>query len=49
VAHLVFASSSSFYSGITHLPFTEHDNVNHPVSLYAVTKKANELMVHSSN
>jgi UDP-glucuronate 4-epimerase len=47
VAHLVFASSSSVYGGHTHLPFCEHDNVDHPVSLYAATKKANELMAHS--
>ena len=47
VEHLVFASSSSVYGGHTHLPFSEHDNVDHPVSLYAATKKANELMAHS--
>ena len=47
VAHLVFASSSSVYGANTHLPFSEHDNVDHPVSLYAATKKANELMAHS--
>ena len=45
--HLVFASSSSVYGANTKLPFSEHDNVDHPVSLYAVTKKANELMAHS--
>ena len=45
--HLVFASSSSVYGGNTRLPFSEHDNVDHPVSLYAATKKANELMAHS--
>jgi UDP-glucuronate 4-epimerase len=45
--HLVFASSSSVYGANTRLPFTEHDNVDHPVSLYAATKKANELMAHS--
>jgi len=47
VGHLVFASSSSVYGANTRLPFSEHDNVDHPVSLYAVTKKANELMAHS--
>src|SRR5690349_3200295 len=41
--HLVFASSSSVYGGNTHLPFSVHDNVDHPISLYAATKKANEL------
>lgn len=45
--HLVFASSSSVYGGNTKLPFSEHDNVDHPVSLYAATKKANELMAHT--
>ena len=45
--HLVFASSSSVYGANTRLPFSEHDNVDHPVSLYAATKKANELMAHS--
>ncbi len=47
VKHLVFASSSSVYGANTHLPFAEHDNVDHPVSLYAATKKANELMAHT--
>jgi len=47
VAHLVYASSSSVYGGNTALPFSEHQNVDHPVSLYAATKKANELMAHS--
>lgn len=47
VEHLVFASSSSVYGGNTALPFSEHDNVDHPVSLYAATKKANELMAHA--
>jgi UDP-glucuronate 4-epimerase len=47
VKHLVYASSSSVYGGNTHLPFSEHDNVDHPVSLYAATKKANELMAHT--
>ncbi len=45
--HLVFASSSSVYGANTRLPFSEHDNVDHPVSLYAATKKANELMAHT--
>jgi UDP-glucuronate 4-epimerase len=44
--HLVYASSSSVYGGNTHMPFSTHDNVDHPVSLYAATKKANELMAH---
>jgi UDP-glucuronate 4-epimerase len=47
VGHLVYASSSSVYGGNTRLPYSEHDNVDHPVSLYAVTKKSNELMAHS--
>ncbi|MCX7174910.1 MAG: NAD-dependent epimerase [Proteobacteria bacterium] len=47
VGHLVFASSSSVYGGNTRMPFSEHDNVDHPVSLYAATKKANELMAHT--
>ncbi len=47
VKHLVFASSSSVYGANTRLPFSVHDNVDHPVSLYAATKKANELMAHS--
>jgi UDP-glucuronate 4-epimerase len=47
VAHLVYASSSSVYGGNTRLPFSVHDNVDHPVSLYAATKKAGELMAHS--
>lgn len=47
VGHLVFASSSSVYGSNTKLPFSEHDNVDHPVSLYAASKKANELMAHS--
>ena len=45
--HLVYASSSSVYGGNTNLPFTERQPVNHPVSLYAATKKANELMAHT--
>lgn len=47
VGHLVYASSSSVYGANTRLPFSEHDNVDHPVSLYAATKKANELMAHT--
>jgi UDP-glucuronate 4-epimerase len=46
VEHLVYASTSSVYGGNTHMPFSVHDNVDHPVSLYAATKKANELMAH---
>jgi UDP-glucuronate 4-epimerase len=46
-SHLVFASSSSVYGANTRLPFSVHDNVDHPVSLYAATKKANELMAHA--
>jgi UDP-glucuronate 4-epimerase len=45
--HLVFASSSSVYGANTKQPFSEHDNIDHPVSLYAATKKANELMAHA--
>jgi UDP-glucuronate 4-epimerase len=45
--HLVYASSSSVYGANTHLPFSVHDNVDHPISLYAATKKANELMAHA--
>ena len=47
VGHLVYSSSSSVYGGNTNLPFSERQPVNHPVSLYAATKKANELMAHS--
>jgi len=47
VRHLVFASSSSVYGANTKMPFSEHDNVDHPVSLYAASKKANELMAHT--
>ncbi|MFM8661859.1 MAG: NAD-dependent epimerase [Cyanobium sp.] len=47
VEHLVYASSSSVYGGNTRLPFSEHHSVDHPVSLYAASKKANELMAHS--
>jgi len=46
-AHLVYASSSSVYGGNTRMPFEETDAVDHPVSLYAATKKANELMAHT--
>ena len=45
--HLVFASSSSVYGANTTMPFSVHDNVDHPVSLYAASKKANELMAHT--
>jgi len=47
VEHLVYGSSSSVYGGNTKLPFAEHDNVDHPISLYAATKKSNELMAHT--
>jgi UDP-glucuronate 4-epimerase len=47
VKHLVFASSSSVYGANTHMPFSVHHNVDHPVSLYAATKKSNELMAHT--
>lgn len=47
VAHLVYASSSSVYGANTKMPFSIHDNVDHPVSLYAASKKANELMAHT--
>ncbi len=47
VAHLVYASSSSVYGGNRQMPFSEQHPVNHPVSLYAATKKANELMAHT--
>ncbi len=47
VEHLVYASSSSVYGANTNLPFRVEDNVDHPLSLYAVTKKSNELMAHS--
>mgnify|MGYP003335707042 CR=1 FL=1 len=45
--HLVYASSSSVYGGNIAMPFSEHHNIDHPVSLYAATKKANELMAHT--
>jgi UDP-glucuronate 4-epimerase len=47
VQHLVYASSSSVYGGNTAMPFSEHHGVDHPVSLYAASKKANELMAHT--
>ena len=47
VKHLVFASSSSVYGANTKMPFSVHHNVDHPVSLYAATKKSNELMAHT--
>ena len=47
VKHLVFASSSSVYGANTKMPFSVHHNVDHPVSLYGATKKANELMAHA--
>lgn len=47
VRHLVYASSSSVYGSNTQMPFSEGHNVDHPISLYAATKKANELMAHS--
>lgn len=47
VQHLVYASSSSVYGANTRMPFSVHHNVDHPVSLYAATKKANELMAHT--
>lgn len=45
--HLLFASSSSVYGANTHMPFSVHDNVDHPLSFYGATKKANELMAHA--
>jgi UDP-glucuronate 4-epimerase len=47
IKHLVYASSSSVYGSNTRMPFSVHDEVNHPISLYAATKKSNELMAHS--
>ena len=47
VVHLVYASSSSVYGGNEAMPFSEHHNIDHPISLYAATKKANELMAHT--
>lgn len=47
IKHLIYASSSSVYGANTSLPFSVHDNIDHPLSLYAATKKANELMAHT--
>jgi UDP-glucuronate 4-epimerase len=47
IEHLVYASTSSVYGANTQLPYSEHQNVDHPLSLYAATKKSNELMAHS--
>lgn len=47
ISHLIYASSSSVYGANTSLPFSTHDNIDHPLSLYAATKKANELMAHT--
>ncbi len=47
ISHLVYASSSSVYGSNTKMPFSVHDNVNHPLSLYAASKKTNELMAHT--
>ncbi|MEZ6023922.1 MAG: NAD-dependent epimerase [Hyphomonadaceae bacterium] len=47
VKHLVYASSSSVYGAVTKMPFSVHQNVDHPLSMYAASKKANELMAHS--
>ena len=47
IKHLIYASSSSVYGGNTRMPFSESQNVDHPVSLYAATKRANELLAHS--
>tara|TARA_Y200000002_G_scaffold383052_1_gene402819 strand:+ start:1286 stop:2305 length:1020 start_codon:yes stop_codon:yes gene_type:complete len=47
IAHLVYASTSSVYGANTEMPFSEHDSVNHPLSLYAASKKSNELMAHT--
>ena len=47
IQHLVYASSSSVYGANRKLPFSEHDGTDHPISLYAATKKANEMMAHS--
>ena len=47
VEHLVYASSSSVYGANTKMPFSEHDNVNHPLSVYAASKRSNELMAHT--
>jgi len=47
IKHLVYASTSSVYGANTKIPFSEHDNVNHPLSVYAASKKSNELMAHA--
>ena len=47
IEHLVYASTSSVYGANTNMPFSEHDSVNHPLSVYAATKKSNELMAHT--
>ena len=47
IKHLVYASSSSVYGANTKMPFSEHDNTNHPLSVYAASKKSNELMAHT--
>ena len=47
IEHLIYASSSSIYGGNEKIPYSETDQVNHPVSLYAATKRSNELMAHS--
>tara|TARA_B100000989_G_scaffold145077_1_gene108095 strand:- start:15111 stop:16118 length:1008 start_codon:yes stop_codon:yes gene_type:complete len=47
IEHLVYASTSSIYGGNTKMPFSEHDSANHPLSIYAASKKSNELMAHS--
>ena len=47
VKHLIYASSSSVYGSNTKMPFSEHHNVNHPLSIYAASKKSNELMAHT--
>ena len=47
IDHLVYASTSSVYGGNTKMPFSEHDSINHPLSIYAATKKSNELMAHA--
>ena len=46
ISHFIYASSSSVYGGNKKLPFKESDNVDHPISLYAATKKSNELIAH---
>jgi UDP-glucuronate 4-epimerase len=47
IEHLVYASTSSVYGANTKMPFSEHDSVNHPLSVYAASKKSNELMAHT--